>query len=62
MKPIITKLQMQGVLVTVPAATEYQCDGGHYDYLTAFFCRNAALPIVVVLTRNTSRDSNQVIA
>ena len=57
----ITELQIQGCLVTVPAPVKYQCDGGEYDYLTAVFYQETAMP-AVVLTRINDRDSGQVIA
>ncbi len=57
----ITELQIQGGLVTVPEAVNFQCDGGEYDYLTAIFYQETVLP-VVVLTRTNDEESWQSMA
>lgn len=57
----ITELQIQGGLVTVPEAVNFQCNGGEYDYLTAIFYQNTILP-VVVLTRINGKESWQSMA
>ena len=56
----ITLLQIQGGLLTVPEPVQYSCSSGKYDYLTAIFYNQTALP-AVVLTGNTDRDNWQYI-
>ena len=54
----ITLLQIQGGLLTVPEPVQYICNSGQYDYLTAIFYTQTALP-AVVLTGNTGKENWQ---
>ena len=58
----ITELELTSGTLVVPEPVYYRCDGGPYDYLTAIFYRNTAMPAVVLTLSWVEGHDGQIIA